>query len=168
MITLKDMLAYDRWANRKYLDAIGGVTHEQFTQTLGGSFGSVRDTLVHLAWAEWVWTKRWQGTSPQVRARQEEFPTIASVRNYLEEVAVAQEKVFEGREPDIRGVRITYTNLKHEVWEYTMEDMVHHLTMHSAYHRGQLATLLRQLGVVPPTTDYLVYVDEREHRKENS
>jgi uncharacterized damage-inducible protein DinB len=60
-------------------------------------------------------------------------------------------------------VRIRYTNLKKEAWEYTLEQMVHHLTMHSAYHRGQLATLLRQLDVVPPTTDYLVYLDAQKH-----
>lgn len=162
MIALSELLAYDQWANHQYLNVIEKLTNEQFTRQSGGSFGSIRDTLVHLAWAEWVWTKRWQRTSPLVRANPEQFPTCDAVRSYMKEVEEAQLRVFEGGQPEISTVRIRYTNLKHEVWEYTLEQMVHHLTMHSAYHRGQLATLLRQMDVVPPTTDYLVYVDAKK------
>ncbi len=162
MIALSDLLAYNRWANHQYLDVIARVSDEQFTRTLGGSFGSVRDTLVHLAWAEWLWAKRWQKSSPQVRAIPDQFPTVESIRVYLNDVEDAQTRVFAHGEADLRAVRIRYTNLKREEWEYTLEQMVYHLTMHSAYHRGQLATLLRQLDVVPPTTDYLVYLDAQK------
>jgi uncharacterized damage-inducible protein DinB len=162
MIALSDLLAYNRWANHQYLDVIARVSDEQFTRTLGGSFGSVRDTLVHLAWAEWLWAKRWQKSSPQVRAIPDQFPTVESIRVYLNDVEEAQTRVFAHGETDLRTVRIRYTNLKREEWEYTLEQMVYHLTMHSAYHRGQLATLLRQLDVVPPTTDYLVYLDAQK------
>lgn len=159
MISLSDLLAYDRWANHQYLDVLATLTDEQFTRKLGGSFVSVHDTLLHLAWAEWVWTKRWNRTSPQVRATPDQFPTCESIRSYMKDVEEAQMRIFEHGQPDIATIRIRYTNLKREEWEYTLEQMVHHLTMHSAYHRGQLATLLRQLDVVPPTTDYLVYID---------
>jgi uncharacterized damage-inducible protein DinB len=97
-----------------------------------------------------------------VRAVPEDFPTVKSVRSYLKDVEDAQLRVFEHGEPELRTVRIRYTNMKREEWEYSLEQMVTHLTMHSAYHRGQLATLLRQLGVVPPTTDYLVYLDAQK------
>jgi uncharacterized damage-inducible protein DinB len=163
MIALAELLAYDRWANHQYLDVIAGLSNEQFTTKLGGSFGSVRDTLVHLAWAEWLWAERWQGRSPQVRPAADQLLTADAVRSYLKDIEVAQIRVFERGGTDIMTVRIRYTNLKKEAWEYTLEQMVHHLTMHSAYHRGQLATLLRQLDVVPPTTDYLVYLDAQKH-----
>ncbi len=162
MIALTDLLAYNRWANHQYLDVIARISDEQFTRKLGGSFGSVRDTLVHLAWAEWLWAKRWQKSSPQVRAIPDQFPTVESIRMYLKDVEEAQIRVFSHGEADLRTVRIRYTNLKREEWEYTLEQMVYHLMMHSAYHRGQLATLLRQLDVVPPTTDYLVYLDAQK------
>jgi uncharacterized damage-inducible protein DinB len=162
MIALSDLLAYDRWANYQYIDVISKLTPEQFTRKLGGSFGSVRDTLVHLAWAEWLWAKRWQRTSPQLRAAPDQFPTCESVRSYLKDAEEVLKQIFENAQPDIAGVRIRYTNFKYEEWEYTSQEMLQHLTMHSAYHRGQLATLLRQLDVVPPTTDYLVYVDTQK------
>jgi uncharacterized damage-inducible protein DinB len=162
MIALSDLLAYNRWANHQYLDVIARISDEQFTRKLGGSFGSVRDTLVHMAWAEWLWAKRWQKSSPQVRAIPDQFPTVESIRVYLKDVEEAQIGVFAHGEADLRAVHIRYTNLKQEESEYTLEQMVCHLTMHSAYHRGQLATLLRQLDVVPPTTDYLVYLDAQK------
>jgi uncharacterized damage-inducible protein DinB len=49
MIALSEMLVYNRWANEQYLDVIARLSDEQFTTKIGGSFGSVRDTLVHLA-----------------------------------------------------------------------------------------------------------------------
>jgi uncharacterized damage-inducible protein DinB len=162
VIALSDLLSYDRWANHKYLDVIAQLPEEQFTRIMGGSFASIRDTLVHLAWAEWVWTERWQKRSPKVRAVPDQFPTCDSVRSYLKGVEEAQVRLFENSQPDMVAVRIRYTNLKHEAFEYTLEQMVHHLATHSAYHRGQLATLMRQLGVVPPTTDYLDYVDNQK------
>jgi uncharacterized damage-inducible protein DinB len=162
MMPLDDLLAYDRWANHRYLDTVAKLSGGQFTRGLGGSFGSIRATLVHLAWAEWLWTERWRGRSPQDRLNDEQFPTAESVRVYLVPVEAAQVEFFAGGHRDAAHDRIRYTNLKGEQWEYTLEAMVHHLTMHSAYHRGQLATLLRQLGVVPPSTDYLIYVDARD------
>jgi len=162
MIDQSDLLAYDRWANHKYLDVIATLESEQYARKLGSSFGSIRDTLVHLAWAEWVWVERWQGRSPQVRASPDQFPTVSSVQSYLKEVEEAQVRVFELLQRGAMTVRIRYTNLKNEVLEYTFEQMLHHIILHSGYHRGQLATLLRQLDIVPPTTDYLDYIDTQK------
>jgi uncharacterized damage-inducible protein DinB len=162
MITPLDILAYDRWANHKYLVLIATLDSEQYARKLGGSFGSIRDTLVHLAWAEWVWVERWQGRSPQVRASPDQYPTVSSVQSYLKEVEEAQVRVFELLPREAMTTQIRYTNLKNEVWEYSFEQMLHHLIMHSAYHRGQLATLLRQLDFIPPTTDYLDYIDTQK------
>ncbi len=57
--------------------------------------------------------------------------------------------------------RLGYVNTRGERWEYTLAQMMQHVVIHSAYHRGQVVTLLRQLGAAAPTTDYLVFVDMR-------
>ena len=162
MTTLSDLMAYNRWANHQYLEVLAKLDSERFTRKLGGSFGSIRDTLVHLAWAEWLWVERWQGRSPQMRATPDQFPAVSSLQSYLKEVEDAQVRVLEHVQGGAMTGRIRYTNFKKEVWEYSFEQTVHHLTMHSAYHRGQLATLLRQVDFVPPTTDYLIYVDTQK------
>jgi uncharacterized damage-inducible protein DinB len=55
---------------------------------------------------------------------------------------------------------VSYENLQGERWEYSLAHMMQHLVNHSSYHRGQVVTLLRQLGQTPPTTDFLVFIDE--------
>ena len=55
--------------------------------------------------------------------------------------------------------KVTYTNRKGEEWTYPVGQILRHVANHATHHRGQLTTMLRQLGHVPPTTDFLVFVD---------
>ena len=54
---------YDRWANNGVLKAVSKLSSEQFTRDLGGSFRSVRDTLVHIISGEWGWLTFWKEPS---------------------------------------------------------------------------------------------------------
>lgn len=58
--------------------------------------------------------------------------------------------------------RIAYVNTKGERWEYPLGRLMQHVVNHSTYHRGQVTTLLRQLGVKPLATDLLVFHDQAE------
>ena len=51
--------------------------------------------------------------------------------------------------------QITYKNSKGEAWTSAVEDILVHVTTHSAYHRGQIAADLRAAGIQPPYTDYI-------------
>jgi uncharacterized damage-inducible protein DinB len=55
---------YDRWANNRVLQAASALSSEQFTHYLGGSFGSVRDTFVHIIGGEWIWLAYLEGAAP--------------------------------------------------------------------------------------------------------
>jgi uncharacterized damage-inducible protein DinB len=50
---------------------------------------------------------------------------------------------------------VSYTNSKGELWTSTVEDILTHLVIHSAYHRGQIASDLRSAGREPAYTDYI-------------
>jgi len=58
------LFEYDRWANRRVLRAVSALSTEQFTRDLGGSFRSVRNTLVHILGGEWGWLTYWKEASP--------------------------------------------------------------------------------------------------------
>ncbi len=154
-------LEYDRWANHLILEAAAQLDAGQFTRSLGSSFASIRDTLIHMAWAEWLWLERWQGHSPKENADPADFSTLQSVRAYWAGIEARQVRFLESLSDGYELRRVRYTNFQGVEWEYTLGQMVHHLAVHSAYHRGQVATLLRQLGFVPPQTDYLVFVDSQ-------
>jgi uncharacterized damage-inducible protein DinB len=55
---------YDRWVNNRVLKAVSVRTAEQFTRDLGGSFRSVRDTLLHIIGGAWIWLAYWKEPSP--------------------------------------------------------------------------------------------------------
>jgi len=161
LIPMAQELEYDRWANHRFLDAAAGLDAEQFTRVMGSSFTSVRDTLVHMVWAEWLWLQRWQGHSPKEYLNPTDFPTLGNVRHYWSAIELQQVAFLESLSVESERQRMRYTNFQDVEWEYSLGQMIHHLATHSAYHRGQLATMLRQLGFVPPQTDYLVWVDSQ-------
>jgi uncharacterized damage-inducible protein DinB len=55
---------------------------------------------------------------------------------------------------------LTYMNFQGEPWTYPLWEMIAHVLNHQSYHRGQVATLLRMLGVQPPHVDFLVARDK--------
>jgi uncharacterized damage-inducible protein DinB len=162
MISIKDvrdLFAYDEWANALVLDAAARLSDEEFTRGMGNSFPSVRDTLVHLLFAEWVWLRRWRGESPRLVLDPAEFADAESVRARLAEVARDRAELVAGLSDADLGRVVAYVNAKGEEWRYPLGRMMQHVANHSTYHRGQVVTMLRQLGAAAPSTDLLYYDD---------
>ena len=83
MISKEDidqLYRYNQWANAAVLKTVATLSAEQFDQKLGGSFPSVRETLVHIMGAEWIWLKRWKGVSPPALLSAAEFPNLDSIK----------------------------------------------------------------------------------------
>src|SRR5260221_7369758 len=78
---LKTLLDFHYWPRDRALDAVGRLTPEQFTQDMGSSFRSIRDTLAHLYSAEWAWYQRWQGTSPAAPLPLDQFLDVPAIRD---------------------------------------------------------------------------------------
>ena len=157
------LIDFNYWARDRLLDAVAPLTPEQLQQDLRNSFPSVRDTLVHIALAEWIWHARWTGHSPTEMPRLfAEFTALDQIRAFWSE-----------QEANIRtfmGV-LTQADLTHEISYRTMNgqpgrssfgEMIRHLVNHGTYHRGQVTTMLRQLGAAPPkSTDLIAFYRER-------
>ena len=154
----RSLVAYARWANALILTAAARLSAEALTRDLQSSFPSVRDTLVHTLWSEWIWLERLRGRSPREVFDPAGFPTVADIRARWSPVEDGYAAVLDP--PDVDLARpVTYTNRKGEEWTYPVGQILRHVMNHGTHHRGQLVTMLRQLGEVPPTTDFLVFVD---------
>src|SRR4029078_15032 len=81
-----DLYEHGRFANRRLLEAVATLTPEEFPQSIGGSYGSVRTTLVHLLGAEWGWLARCGGPERGDRLKPESYPTLASVVALVDKV----------------------------------------------------------------------------------
>jgi uncharacterized damage-inducible protein DinB len=161
--TLKELFEYNYWARDRQLEACAALTEEQFLRPMGNSFSSLRDTLAHLLFAEWVWLSRLHGRSPTKHDAQgfgaDQFPNLAEVRKRWHEVERdVREYLAELREEALTQP-LTYTNMEGETWTYSLGQTLFHLINHQTYHRGQVTTLLRQLGAKPAPVDYLVAHD---------
>jgi len=154
------LFAYNRWANARTLEAVSALNAEEFGRRLEGSFPSVRETLAHIYGAEWIWLGRSRGLSPRALPSAQEVPTLQALEEKWKVVEDGQREFVEGlTEPRLVQV-LSYVNVKGETWAYPLSEMLVHVVNHSTYHRGQVATMLRQLGKTPLTTDYLVFFDE--------
>jgi uncharacterized damage-inducible protein DinB len=153
------LLAFNRWANAQILGAVEMLPPADFTRDLQSSFPSVRDTLVHVLWAEWLWLERCQGRSPMTVLDPLIFPTVDAIRTPWRSVEEGQFALLDQAGGAELGRVVTYTNRKGEEWRYSLKDVLRHLVNHSTFHRGQVVTMLRQLGTVPPATDLLVFAD---------
>jgi uncharacterized damage-inducible protein DinB len=158
---LSNLFQYNLWADRRLLDVCATLNTEQFTRNLGSSFGSVRDTLAHLYGAEFIWNERFQGRSPAGLPKGSDFPDLASVRSKLEEMDLYfVDYVSKMTQQDLDRV-IHYKTAAGTEFSNPLWQSLHQLTNHGSYHRGQLVTLLRQLGVKPVSTDLIGYYRER-------
>jgi uncharacterized damage-inducible protein DinB len=153
----EELYAYNRWANARTLEGASGLSPEELSRAVGGSFSTVLGTLTHLVGAEWLWLERWRGASP--RALPGGFTGLEDLRGRLAEVEAGQKELLGGLTSDGLKTKITYVNFAGETRTYALGDLLVHVVNHGTYHRGQVATLLRQLGKKPLSTDYLLYLD---------
>jgi uncharacterized damage-inducible protein DinB len=161
---------YDRWANNRVLQAASALSAGQFTRDLGGSFRSVRDTLVHIVAGEWGWLVYWKEPThsaaflADLRKRREAlfhpevFPNVAAVQAKWAEVEKEQAEFVNGLTNESLGKMLPFRTA-----QASLAHLMQHLANHSTYHRGQVALMMRQLGAVPLATDFHVFLVEGRH-----
>jgi uncharacterized damage-inducible protein DinB len=146
---LRILLDYHYWARDRLLDAVAPLTPEQFTRDLGSSFRSIRDTLAHIYAAEWAWHSRWMGTSPTALLPPDMFPDLATLRTTWADHEAKMRSFLDGLgEPGVARV-IDYKLLNGQPGSSPVWQMLQHVVNHASYHRGQVTTMLRQIGAAP-------------------
>jgi uncharacterized damage-inducible protein DinB len=157
----RQLFAYDAWANRRSLGACAALTPEQFTRDLGSSFHSVRDTLAHIVGAQFVWLERFHGRVPAGLLPAADFPDIATLSARSNEIQQGlSDYVNQISAEDLTG-SFEYRDLKGNSHRNVRWHALQHLANHGTYHRGQITTLLRQLGAKPVSTDLIAFYRER-------
>jgi uncharacterized damage-inducible protein DinB len=158
---MRTLFDYNAWANRRSIEAAAALTAEKFVQPMGSSFGSVRDTLAHIWGAEWIWLERFQGRSPSSLPDTTQFQDMASLRERWDELEARLLGFVRGlSQADLERV-FEYKTLKFGVYRNPLWESMQHLVNHGTYHRGQVTTLLRQLGAQPIATDLMHFYRER-------
>jgi len=154
---LLHQLAYSAWANQSLLNTCASLTPEELNRELGSSHVTILRTLRHIYYAERVWLKRLHANAmpplveigdqrlfcdpppePDLPALQKNWPIVYDgLRHYLEAFPEAD------LTNDLRGVDCSIP-----LWK-----LIQHTVNHSTLHRGQVLSMLRQLGKQPPNLD---------------
>jgi uncharacterized damage-inducible protein DinB len=158
--SIRELFAYNQWANQRTVAAASFLKNDEFTRNLGSSFSSVRDTLVHIMAAEWLWLERWNQRSPNAMLSAADFHTPDAIAQRWKEIQRVQNVFLTSIAPERLRAIVSYTNLRGQTYAYLLWRQMAHVVNHSSYHRGQVTTLLRQLEAAPVPTDLLIYYDE--------
>ena len=133
---LERMLRYDTWANRETLRSLRQA--DPPAQSLRW--------MSHIIGAELLWLARMEGRPAPLPV----WPDL-TVEECTDRLPENLADAWDG--PLSRPV--SYTNSKGESWTSTVEEILIHVVIHSAYHRGQIASNLRAAGLEPAYTDYI-------------
>jgi uncharacterized damage-inducible protein DinB len=135
---LARLLDYDSWANRETLGSLKGVRAPQALTIMG-----------HIIGAEWLWQDRIKGHTQTLPV----WPDL-SLEVCAERLAELKE-LWRGILSTELSRAVPYTNSKGQAWSSTVFDILTHVVIHSAYHRGQVAMAVRSSGHEPAYTDFI-------------
>jgi uncharacterized damage-inducible protein DinB len=152
---------FNAWANDRTIDACAPLAPEQFTRDLASSFRSVRDTLAHIYGAQWVWLERWHGRIPTALPSAADFPDLHTVRRRFIEIDRNMVDFAASLNADDLHRIVQYKTVAGTAQAQPLWQMLQHVANHSTYHRGQVTTLLRQLGAKATSTDLIAFYRER-------
>jgi uncharacterized damage-inducible protein DinB len=156
---LKLLFAYHRWANDRMITAASSLADEQLHRNLSSSFPSVFATLQHMLMADWIWLGRWHGRE-FVREDAPSATTLDELRQKWNDIERGQREFIDGLDAVAIAKRISYRSLKGDAFNDGLGFTLQHVANHGTHHRGQLVTMLRQLGVTPPVLDFITFVRE--------
>ena len=158
---VRELFAFNAWAQRRIFDALAPLPAEPYLADLKSSHGGLHGTLCHIVWAEHLWLTRWLGRPNPTAPQGKDLASLAEARARWEEVEAERGQFLD----DLTEVKLTHTititPTMGGAYVHTYLQTLQHVVDHSSYHRGQIVTLLRQLGVKPPSTGLILFYRER-------
>lgn len=154
---IEDLAAYNAWADKRLLDAVGAMPPEVADTETVSSFPTVTGTFTHLYWAGRTWLRRLE--------RQEPVPATEDYRGRFPELASGLQALdaelagwVSRQEESLLAAPFEYYNTKKQLFRMPLYQCLVQAFNHGTYHRGQVVTMLRELGVTEiPGTDYIIF-----------
>jgi uncharacterized damage-inducible protein DinB len=151
-------LEYHAWATAKTLESVTPLSHEELLRDMRTSHSSVWGTLEHTYLADSLWLKRLNGDGNAKLADAEAVSDLAGLQTRWQATQAGLIS-FAGSLSDADGTRVVdYRFLSGKEARSPVYENLLHVVNHGTYHRGQIVTMLRQLGAEPIATDFITFV----------
>ena len=144
--------------NRKVWDYVASLSHEQFTEAVNYSHGSVREQIVHLMDVDEVWFSELQGIVPSEPLPPAGFDDRESIRARWDSVEQTMRAYLAELQDEMlfaKPIKEPEEDKDLVVWQVLL-----HVVNHATDHRAQLLRVLNDLGVETTSQDYIFYVYE--------
>jgi len=151
---------YNAWANERILDTVSHVDQRQFLASSSFSHGSLRGTLVHTQFAEWIWRRRWEGHSPTEWMKPEDSPTFETLRKRWNAETKNLMSFVENVSENSLDSTIHYRTTGGRSLQNTLWHLMVHLVNHGTQHRSEAAAMLTDFGHSPCDLDFIMYLRE--------
>ena len=142
---LRNLFAYDKWAIDR---SLGTLREPQNSRA--------QAMLSHILLAEKIWLTRLRGEDPTTINVFEELPLAECVRLSAELNAAYLQYIDSLTESDLSKL-VSYETIKGDPFQTPIKDILTHVGIHGAYHRGQIAMLVRDGGGTAIGTDYILF-----------
>jgi len=144
MPDLVRLFRYDHWANREALGSVRAIPSPPARSL---------KLIGHIVGAEALWHARLTGREAPLPV----WPDLSTgqVETWLGDLEGLWRKYLEHAVPARLDGRVAYVNSRGEAFTSTVEDVLTHVVVHSAYHRGQIAADVRAAGHQPAYTDFI-------------
>jgi uncharacterized damage-inducible protein DinB len=150
---IRDLYAYNQWANHRLFDFAGGLGEELCGRDLGKHFSmpTVARMFAHLYGAESIWLSRWKGTSP-TSVPGAGLATMAAVRREWDGLEREEEAFLDGLAEADLARTIHFTNTEGKAYAAPLGQLLQHVANHATHHRSEIATMVTMLSGSPPDT----------------
>ena len=162
---------YNLAMNSRLYEAAAKLSAEELTRDRGAFFGSLFNTMNHIAVADLLWLHRF-ASLPALSALQAELsalPRPTSLREPLSDslagltalrrsIDAATVRLASLLTDELLGSTLRYTNTAGQSSARNFGLLLHHFFNHETHHRGQASTLLFQAGVDIGVTDFIPHI----------
>lgn len=155
---LHQFVSYNQWANARICEMLSLADDSQLNKELKSSYPTLIRTLLHIADAETLWLLRLQGQSLSFAPNKNFAGTFNDARNISSKASEDFLHFVKAQPEDFFEKNTTYQRISGEPFTNLNSDIILHCMNHSSYHRGQVITMLREVGVTNlKPTDYIIF-----------
>jgi uncharacterized damage-inducible protein DinB len=141
-----ELAEFINWADARAITWLSQITDQQWNQVAISSFGSIRDTAVHIASAKKIWIDMWKQVPDPVYLSSEFHGTREELIEIWKTISAEFKSFIETYPVENYVKEINVKKPNGELSKMEFRKTFPHMVNHSTYHRGQLVTLLRQSG----------------------
>jgi uncharacterized damage-inducible protein DinB len=158
---IANYVQYNLWANTLMIDWLRTKPEPVLKQEMVSSFPSLEKTILHLWDAESIWYHRLHQQSVERPSDGFTGTAYEALDHLLASSILMRDFVMGLSEVDFTQ-KCTYTHMNGQTYSPSFAEVLHHCMNHGTFHRGQLVTMGRALGLTdPPKTDYIQFVREQ-------